>query len=61
MKLNQLSLIEDGIEAICKACQDDSVEEIIEALIGIMWSEEEASQIKEFMMDARNERLFSEI
>lgn len=52
MKLNQLSLIEDGIEAICKACQDDSVEEIIEALTGIMWSEEEASQIKEFMIDA---------
>lgn len=61
MKLNQLSLIEDGIEAICKACQDDAVEEIIDALTGIMWSEEEASQIKKFIIDAKNERLFGKI
>lgn len=51
MKINQLSLIEDGIDLICQACQDDDVEGIIDALTGIMWSEEEASQIREYLQN----------
>jgi hypothetical protein len=51
MKLNQLHQIEDAIEKISNAMDVPKLE-IISALTGIAWSEEEASEIGEFMIDA---------
>ena len=52
MKLNELDQISDAIETICKiTCNltDTDINEIIDNLIGIAWSEEDASEIKEYL------------
>lgn len=51
MKLNHLHLIEEGIERIA-AVTDTDTTEIIEALTGVAWNEEDAGRIREFMIDA---------
>lgn len=54
MKLNQLHLISEGLEKISAATQTE-IPEIIDALTGLAWSEEESGQIKEFSIDALEE------
>lgn len=51
MKLNQLHQIEDAIEKISNATGTEKIE-IISALTGIAWDEEDAGEIGEFMIDA---------
>lgn len=51
MKLNHLHLIEEGIERIAAVTGTDTAE-IIEALTGVAWDEEDAGGIREFMIDA---------
>jgi hypothetical protein len=51
MKLNKLHQIEDAIEKISNATGSPKLE-IISALTGIAWDEEEAGEIGEFMIDA---------
>ena len=50
MKLNDLREIQDAIETISEVTNAD-YEEIIDALISVCWSEEEAGDIKFSMID----------
>lgn len=51
MKLNHLHLLEGGIKRIATVTDTDTAE-IIEALTGVAWDEEDAVSIREFMIDA---------
>lgn len=48
MKLNTISYISEYINNICAHLEDVTPEEIIDALTGIAWDEEEAGEIKEY-------------
>lgn len=49
MKLNKLERLEVALDIICSHCKDTNAEEIIEALIGIAWSEEDGSKLLNFI------------
>ena len=48
MKLNQFILVADAIEKINDVTGTDNIEEIVDALTGVAFSEEEAGQIKRY-------------
>ena len=50
MKLNHLTLIEEGIEKIIAATGNDKLE-IIDALTGVAWCEEHRGDIVNFMIE----------
>lgn len=51
MTLKDLLLIEEALNKISSVTNTD-VEEIIDELTGVAWSEEDASRIKEFVIEA---------
>lgn len=54
MKINRLEIID---KAICAIAQDGECDkgEIIDCLTGLVWSEEEAGEIKSFVIDAMSD------
>ena len=50
MKLNKLVKLGMAVEVICNETEE-SIQDIIDALTGICWSEEEASQLKAYHAD----------
>ena len=49
MKLNKLERLGKALDIICSHCKDTTPKEIIDALTGIAWSEEEGSQLYNFI------------
>lgn len=54
MKLNNLIRIEEAITILVEQT-DTNASEIIDSLIGVAWSEEEAFCIKDFVIDAMSD------
>jgi hypothetical protein len=50
MKLNHLIIISDALERVAEV-QDTAMVEIIDALVGVCFDEEEAEQLKRYMAD----------
>ena len=48
MKTNKLVLVADAVERISDITGTDDIEAVVNALIGVAWDEEEASEIKEY-------------
>jgi len=48
MKNNILYIVCDAVERISDATETDDIPAIVNALIGIAWDDEEASQIKKY-------------
>ena len=48
MKTNKLVLVADAVERISDITGTDDIPAIVDALIGVAWDEEEASEIKEY-------------
>jgi len=48
MKTNKLVLVADAVERISDITGTDNIEAIVDALIGVAWDEEEASEIKHY-------------
>tara|TARA_R110000850_G_C9996151_1_gene468156 strand:- start:2047 stop:2217 length:171 start_codon:yes stop_codon:yes gene_type:complete len=54
MKLNKLIRVDEAIDILIEQFPDDgsikeTIEEIINALTGVLWDEEEAGEIKRFL------------
>lgn len=48
MKTNKLVLVADAVERISDITGTDDIEAVVNALIGVAWDEEEASEIKQY-------------
>jgi hypothetical protein len=48
MKTNKLVLVADAVERISDITGTDDIPAIVDALIGVAWDEEEASEIKQY-------------
>lgn len=48
MKTNKVVLVADAVERISDITGTDNIEAIVDALIGVAWDEEEASEIKQY-------------
>ena len=48
MKLNKLILIVDAVERISNITETNDIPAVIDALIGLAWDDEEASDIKQY-------------
>jgi hypothetical protein len=48
MKTNKLVLVADAVERISDITGTDDIETIVDALIGVAWDKEEASEIKQY-------------
>ena len=48
MKTNKLVLVADAVERISDITGTNDIEAIVDALIGVAWDEEEASEIKQY-------------
>lgn len=48
MKLNHLILVADAVERISEITETNDIPEIVDALVGIAWDEEDAGQIKAY-------------
>ena len=48
MKTNKVILVADAVERISDITGTDNIEAIVDALIGVAWDEEEASEIKQY-------------
>ena len=48
MKTNKLVLVADAVERISDITGTDDIETIVDALIGVVWDKEEASEIKQY-------------
>jgi hypothetical protein len=51
MKTNKLVLVADAVERISNITGTDDIPAIVDALIGVAWDEEEASEIKQYHSD----------
>jgi hypothetical protein len=51
MKTNKLVLVADAVERISDITGTDDIPAIVDALIGVAWDEEEASEIKQYSSD----------
>jgi hypothetical protein len=54
MKLNKLQIIDEAICALANYGECDKGE-IIDCLTGLVWDEEEAGEIKSFVIDAMDD------
>jgi len=54
MKLNKIHVVTDGLDKIIAVC-DGEVDDVIDALVGVCWDEEDAGALKFYYAEGQEE------